>query len=185
MGGKLIPRIGSKARSVAGFVVLAGSTQPLEAILEYQIPYLAAVDGKISPREKKEIERTRKQAARLRARDYKDDTPARELLGMPPSRWREWHGYDPPRAALKLRRPMLILQGERDYQVTMKDFAGWKKALAGKRWVTFRSFPKLNHLFIAGEGKSTPGEYGMPGNVSLEVIETIERWIKARVAPAG
>jgi hypothetical protein len=34
---------------------------------------------------------------------------------------------------------MLILQAERDYQVTMEDFAVWKKALAGRSNVTFCS----------------------------------------------
>ena len=38
---------------------------------------------------------------------------------------------------------------------------------------------------VAGEGKSTPAEYGMPCNVSLEVIEFIEEWLKVQVAPKG
>ena len=52
--------------------------------------------------------------------------------------------------------PMLILQGERDYQVTMADLHGWRDALSDRTDVTIKSYPALNHLFIAGEGKSTP-----------------------------
>ena len=53
---------------------------------------------------------------------------------------------------------MLILQGERDYQVTMQDFAGWRRALGSRKDVTFISYPKLNHCFIEGAGKCTPAE---------------------------
>jgi len=35
---------------------------------------------------------------------------------------------------------MLILQGERDYQVTMPEFARWKAALAARTDVTFHSY---------------------------------------------
>jgi hypothetical protein len=71
-----------------------------------------------------------------------------------------------------------VLQGERDYQVTMADFAGWKEALKDRPNATLRSYPALNHLFMAGEGRSTPQEYMQPGqHVAAEVIEDIARWI--------
>jgi len=57
---------------------------------------------------------------------------------------------------------MLILQGERDYQVTMDDFQGWKKYLSVRATVEFKTYPKLNHLFEEGDGKSTPQEYERP-----------------------
>jgi hypothetical protein len=44
----------------------------------------------------------------------------------------------------------------------MKDLNLWKAALAGRWNATFRSFPALNHLFIAGQGKSVPAEYAQP-----------------------
>ena len=72
---------------------------------------------------------------------------------------------------------MLILQGERDFQVTMKDFDLWKSALQERRNVHFHTYPKLNHLFIAGEGKSQPEEYQQPGHVEEQVIADIANWI--------
>ncbi len=77
-----------------------------------------------------------------------------------------------------MKQPLLILQGERDYQVTMTDFARWKDALKDRPNVTLRSFPALNHLFQEGEGKSTPAEYNLkPGYVAPEVIDVIAAWI--------
>ena len=72
---------------------------------------------------------------------------------------------------------MLILQGERDFQVTMKDFGLWKSELQARRNVRFLTYPKLNHLFIAGEGKSRPDEYQQPGHVDEQVVADIANWI--------
>ncbi len=74
---------------------------------------------------------------------------------------------------------MLILQGERDYQVTMEDFEIRQNKLANRSNVTFVSYPALNHLFCPGQGKSTPGEYTKEQkHVSPEVIQDIVTWIK-------
>ncbi len=74
---------------------------------------------------------------------------------------------------------MLVLQGERDYQVTMGEFSRWKSVLADRTDVSFHSDPALNHLFVAGTGKSVPDEYNTPGHVSEEVVRDIATWIMA------
>ncbi len=100
------------------------------------------------------------------------------VLSAPASYWLDLRGYDPPAAAQALTAPLLILQGERDYQVTMDNLAAWKRALDGHPNVTFHTYPKLNHLFVAGEGKSLPKEYETPGHVDAAVIEDIAGWIQ-------
>jgi hypothetical protein len=72
---------------------------------------------------------------------------------------------------------MLILHGERDYQVTLADLDGWRKALGSRSDVTIKSYPTLNHLFIAGDGKSGPAEYQRPGRVAEFVLDDIAGWI--------
>ena len=69
--------------------------------------------------------------------------------------------------------PMLILQGERDYQVTTADLQGWRDALSDRKDVTIKSYPTLNHLFIAGDRTITPSEYERPGHVADLVVEDI------------
>jgi hypothetical protein len=86
--------------------------------------------------------------------------------------------YDPAAAARKLAIPLLILQGERDYQVTMTDFALWKTAVGSAKGVVMKSYPSLNHLFVAGEGKSLPTEYSKPGHVAPAVIDDIAKFVK-------
>jgi hypothetical protein len=82
--------------------------------------------------------------------------------------------------AAKIKQPMLILQGERDYQATLADFELWKRAVTDRANVTFKSYPKLNHLFMEGTGKSRPAEYEQEGHVAAEVIDAIATWVKQR-----
>ena len=101
----------------------------------------------------------------------------RLLFHAPASYWLDLRGYDPPSAAKALEAPMLILQGERDYQVTMDEFANWKSALGSRPNVTFHSYKTLNHLFIPGTGQSLPADYQVPGHVDEAVIRDIAAWI--------
>lgn len=98
-------------------------------------------------------------------------------MNIPASYLADLKGYRPDVDIKSLNTPMLILQGERDYQVTMKEFLLWKSALQARRNVRFQTYPKLNHLFIAGEGKSRPEEYQMPGHVEEQVVADIASWI--------
>jgi alpha-beta hydrolase superfamily lysophospholipase len=84
------------------------------------------------------------------------------------------------RLAQGLRQPMLILQAEGDYQVTMQDFQNWEKALGARSDVQFKSYPGLYHLFmpVEGGGKATPAAYSVPGHVVVEVINNIAQWVK-------
>ncbi len=75
---------------------------------------------------------------------------------------------------------MLILQGERDYQVTMTDFARWNAAFSNDPTVTLKTYPSLNHFFIAGTGVPSYAEYSVEGHVSVEVVSDIASWILAQ-----
>jgi fermentation-respiration switch protein FrsA (DUF1100 family) len=105
-----------------------------------------------------------------------ESSPA--VANAPASYWLDLKDYDPVADAAKVTMPMLILQGGRDYQVTMKDFELWKAGVGKKPGVVMKSYPALNHLFVAGEGKSTSAEYAKSGHVAPEVIEDITAFIK-------
>ncbi len=175
LGGMMIPRIGQRDPQLAGLIVMAGAARPLEDLILEQVSYLAAADGQVTDAEKEQIESLRAEVAKVKALKPGDTGT---VLGAPDSYWLDLRGYNPPETAKALKTPLLILQGERDYQVTMDNFAAWKKALAGRPGVTFKSYPKLNHLFIEGEGKSTPADYEKPGHVSEAVIADVAGWIK-------
>jgi dienelactone hydrolase len=179
LGGMLVPRIGLLDPDIAGFIILAGATRPAdEAILE-QTDYIIMLDGKITESEKARLDEIQKTVEKIRNLKESDLHPEKEnLLGAPPEYWLDLRDYDPPATAKRLRQPMFILQGGRDYQVTEKDFENWEKSLSSRQNVLFRLYPDLNHLFIAGKGKPTPSEYSRAGHVDKQVIDDIASWIE-------
>jgi len=179
LGGMLIPRIAAAAPSAAGFIVMAGAARPLEQAILEQLQYLANADGSVTPDEQKAIDDARRDADAIHALTPADAAAHKAVAHAPASYWLDLRGYDPPAAARAIEKPVLVLQGERDYQVTMDEFARWKAAIGSKANVTFKSYPALNHLMLAGTGKSLPAEYGTPGHVAQPVVDDIAAWIKA------
>ncbi len=151
-GGYMIPRIAARDPKLAGVIAMAGNVRPLEVLIVEQMRYFASLRG---------------QSTEVHVPD----------LHLPASYLADLKGYNPAAEAQKLDLPLLIMQGGRDYQVTMEDFALWKAALNGRTNVTLRAYPNLNHLFIAGEGKSTPAEYQAAGHVAGNVIDDLAVWI--------
>jgi hypothetical protein len=100
------------------------------------------------------------------------------VLGASKAYWEDLMEYDPVKTAKELSLPMLILQGERDYQVTLEDFNGWKEGLGRRENVTFKLYENLNHLFMSGRGVPSPAEYQIAGNVGQIVVENIAEWVK-------
>lgn len=98
-------------------------------------------------------------------------------LKLPKAYWPSILDYDQMAVIKSVKIPVLILQGERDYQVTMEDFELWKRTTIDMQNVTFQSFPKLNHLFLEGEGLSYPSEYEVESHVPTYVSDTIVNWI--------
>ncbi len=177
LGGMLAPRIGAADPGLAGLVMLAGATRPLEDVIVEQTAYLAQLSGPSQEQQQAQVTAIEKQRDKVKKLTKADTSSGEVYFSAPPSYWLDLRGYDPPQVAQSLNMRMLILQGERDYQVTMKDYERWKSALGLNKNVTFKTYPKLNHLFIAGEGKSGPAEYQRVGHVQEEVIDDVASWL--------
>jgi dienelactone hydrolase len=179
LGASMAPRIAGRDADVAGLIILAGTTRPLEDVMVEQFTYIFSLNGGPTDQQKEQLERIKKQVARVKDPKLSADTPAADLpLGVPAPYWLALRQYDPTATAAQLKRPILVLQGERDYQVTMADFDGWKKTLGTQRGARLKTYPKLNHLFIEGEGKATPAEYERAGHVAVDVVDDIADWVK-------
>jgi dienelactone hydrolase len=175
LGAVMAPRIAARGEGLAGLVLLAGC--PVGFYIEKaaeQAEYLVSLDGEIDESEAAQLEEIRAQLRTIRERDIGE---GEIVLGCSMAYWEDLMEYDPAGTASELTIPMLFCQGERDYQITMSDFNGWKERLAGQEGVSFKAYPELNHLFIAGTGKSTPLEYSQPGNVAQAVIDDIAGWV--------
>jgi dienelactone hydrolase len=168
LGAMMAPRMALADKQLAGIVLMAAPSRTLvELILEQTEREIKT--AKNDP-EKKILTTLRAIAEKLRDGKVTAETPRSELMGTNPGYWLEFRDYKAPADAAKVSRPMLILQGEADTQVTMVDFAGWKKAAANWKNATLKSYPKLSHLFIDQAAKSE--------HVSERVIDDIANWIK-------
>jgi fermentation-respiration switch protein FrsA (DUF1100 family) len=170
--------IAEESSQIAGFISLAGATRPLEDMLIEQYSYFHNLDGRITDKEKNEMDQLKKNVARIKTLAEEDiETNRKAVLGAYPEYYLDLRNYNPVEKAKSIDRPFLILQGGRDYQVTEEDLRNWKKSLGEKSNVFFKFYPDLNHLFISGKGKISPAEYEKPGHVALEVIEDIASFI--------
>lgn len=186
LGAMMAPRIAQRDPAVAGLVLLAPPARPLEDAIVAQATYLAQADGNVSAEEQTAIARLTTQRDQVRAlRADGPHVPANALpLNVPASYWLSLKDYDPVATATGLSLPMLVLRGGRDYQVTAAEFVRWQQALPASAAptaarATFREYPALNHLFMAGDGPSLPSEYAIAGHVDATVVADIGDWIAA------
>jgi dienelactone hydrolase len=181
LGGLVAPRIGQADPRIAGLIILAGClARPLEDAWIEQGRYLLSLKEKPTAEERAwvaDLESTMNKVKNLTAADASSSTL---LQGVPPAYYLDLRQHDPPSVAKGTKQPLLILQGGRDYQTGQADFERYREIFRDQSRVTFKLYPKLNHLFIAGEGKSTPDEYLVPGHVEEKVVTDIAEWIGSR-----
>ena len=175
MGAKMAPRVAEAEPGIAGLVLLAADAMPMQRNAVRVTRYLAALglipDGTVAA-----VER---QAANVERPDLSASTPIEDLpLGYSGAYWLDLRSYDPVATAKKLPQPMLILQGGRDYQVTVADdLALWRAGIGDRPDVDIRVYDADNHMFAPGTGPSTPAEYSVPANIDPAVIDDIVRWL--------
>jgi uncharacterized protein len=176
-GGLLAPRIAARSGKVAGLVLLAAPARPLLDLLAEQNRYLVSLDGEISAQEQAHLDALDAQIAAVR--DPAADATTPGPLGLPAGYWRPFEALDPVADARAAGLPLLVLHGGRDMQVVDADWQRWKQAFGGDANATLRHYPALNHLGIAGEGRSTPAEYMQAGSVDATLIADTAGWIHA------
>ncbi len=187
LGGMLIPRLAKLDADLRGFICMAGSNGRLDEAIVRQTEYIASLSPKNSTaQEGAKLAEIKKEAAKISALKKSDIESGGMILGASPAYWLDLQEHDPLVDIRDIDRPILFLQGGRDYQVTTDgDFKRWQKTIAesGKdNLCQFKLYPALNHLFIKGTGPCTPQEYfDKPGHIDEQVISDIAAWIKKRL----
>lgn len=170
LGGTAVPRLAPELPAAAGFVILAGATVPLPDAIVRQLAYLAHDEARL-------------QAARLERRQIANlerglpGPTTRPLLGAPASFWLDLHRHDPVALAASMTRPVLVIAGGRDYQVTDEDLVGWRRGLAAHPRARILHFDDLDHLMRAGAGPSHPDQYLRPGRVDPRVVDAVADFV--------
>jgi uncharacterized protein len=122
LGGSVAPRVAAAEPKVAGLVIVAGGAQPLHWAAVRQFRYLASLEPEKAAATQPALDVIIRQAQAIDDPTLSESTSSSELpFGVPPAYWLNMRGYDPAEAAAALHKPVLIVQGGRDYQVTVAD----------------------------------------------------------------
>jgi len=184
-GGMLVPSILQEDTEgkFAGAIIMAGPSQSLENIMIEQNQFMIDLAVKAGqPAEAIAVMNQQAEAWKGIVKLLQDpkldiQNPPKELAIPNLYWWYTFRNYSGPAIASKQSQPLLILQGENDWQVPAGELDGWKKGLSARTNVEYKSYPKLNHYMVASEQPSTGAEYAIPGNVSASVIDDIAAWL--------
>ncbi|WP_189596916.1 alpha/beta fold hydrolase [Paenibacillus elgii] len=184
-GGMLVPSIieSDKQKSIAGAIIMAGPSQPLEdLVLEQNKQALAWAKEAGQPTEglEQQVKAMEHQVALLKDPQYSAANIPKDFALGNPVWWFDFRNYRGGEIAKRQSTPLLILQGDNDFQVTASNLDGWKSALSARQDVVYKLYPKLNHGFVESDQPSTGKEYALPGNVPSYVIDDIAGWLKGK-----
>lgn len=176
-GAMCAPKIMQIFGRAKGGILMAAPARSLPVILLDQINHLLKTDS--SDFKTHFIANTLKyQVGVLESDSFNIKTKSIMLpFGQPAKYWLSLKNFDQLKTAREIQKPLLILQGEKDYQVTVTDFNLWQNSL-DKSKATFKLYPKLNHLFFTSGAVNDPLEYEKPSHVHQEVIKGIAQWVR-------
>ena len=168
-GGTIAPMVASSDSGIAGVVILGGTVSPGRDLVAFQQRYI--VDS---------VARLMGQRRDAALAQYARNT---DSVAAAVPWWKFFLEYDGTAAAHRMRAPVLILHGEKDYQVPVIEAEKTVSAFraGGNRDVTMRVFPGLNHLFVPDAGLGFSYEKLPSFAVKPEVLGAIADWLTARL----
>ena len=185
MGAMLAPRIECAGGDFRGLILLAGTPRRLEEVLlEQTREAMADMPGftrKIASKQLKKLEKTFEGLY-----DLPDEAAKAKKVGGGTTLYYFKEMGQPTVAdwLAKTHKPMLIMQGERDFQVKASvDFAMYKELLGDRENVTFRLYPGLNHAFVPARFDSiaqAKKEFTPERHMGPEVLDDLAAWIRAQ-----
>ena len=179
LGGNAVPAVARKLEEAPvkarGFILMAASLRPLCVLMREQFEFLYSLQPELTAEQQEEKEAN---FAELDKLDDLDALPEDEIVaGVYPAYWKWLAEYDIAEAAKEITAPVLLLQGEEDYQVTMEDFEIWKDTVGDRENWRMISYPGLTHIFMPGDKSEGSAAYAREGHVQENVIQDIGTFI--------
>ena len=182
MGGMLAPRIECEGGDFRGLILLAGSPRRLEEIMLDQMAEIMSASTGLT---KKLMAKQHAQFSRLfeGLYDLTDEEARQKKVGGGTTLYYFKEMGQPTVAQWleKTNKPMLIMQGEKDFQVKAHvDFALYKDLLRQREYVTFRLYPGLNHCFDPARFDSIADakkEFTPERHIGPQVLDDLANWI--------
>ena len=183
MGAMLAPRIDAEGGDYKGLILMAGSPRKLEEIMVGQFEdMLNTTKGLVRWIVKKQAEKINGMFDGLYQLSDEDAKKKNMGNGVTLYYFKEIGEHAAPGYLKDLEKPILIMQGEKDFQVTVeKDYNAYKQLLADKGNVTFRLYENLSHAFVPsvyGDIAKAKQEYNVEQHIGEDVIADIADWIQ-------
>lgn len=182
MGAMLAPRIDAEGGDFKGLILMAGITRRLEEVLiEQNREACDQMNGLLKKIAGKQIMKLNSAFDGLY--EMPDEQAKRKKIGGGTTLFYfKEMGEHPVSGYLeKSRKPMLIMQGGKDFQVKADvDFKRYQELLADRENVTFKLYPELNHVFVPsvfGVITKAKQEYNVEQHIGEDVIGDIAAWI--------
>ncbi len=179
LGGNAIPAAARELENApakaCGFIMMAASPRPLDVLMREQYDFLYSLMPEITAEQQAEKDAMFAELDKLQDLDALSDDDM--VAGVYPAYWKWLADYDILQAAKEITRPVLLLQGEEDYQVTLEDFGIWKDALSEKENWRMISYPGLTHVFTAGRKTEGAAVYTRSDKMDAQVIQDIADFI--------
>ena len=179
LGGNAVPAIARELKqapvNACGFIMMAASPRPLDILMREQYDFLYSLMPEIT--EEQQAEKDALFAELDRLQDLDSLAEEDMIAGVYSSYWKWMAAYDILQAADEITKPVLLLQGEEDYQVTMEDFRIWNDAFGKKENWRLISYPGLTHVFMPGKKAEGSAAYAGNGKVQENVILDIASFI--------
>ena len=184
MGGMLAPRIDAEGGNFRGLILMAGSPLPMEKIMLIQLEeQMAEMKGLTKKIISKQLDKFTALFEGLY--ELTDEVAKATKIGNGVTLYyfKEMGQPSVEDYLNKTDKPMLIMQGEKDFQVRAdRDYAAYQKILVGRSNVTFKLYPGLSHAFVPATYEDismAKKEYSIEKHIGDDVISDIANWIKS------
>ena len=183
MGAMLAPRIDAEGGHFRGLILMAGTPLRLEEIVVRQLKQAGQSKGGIM-----------KAVVRLEDRIFgkkfdglyemsDGEAKKKKFAGGTSLYYFKEMGKKTAADYLKeSEKPVLILQGGKDFQVLPEeDFAAFRAQLQGRRNTEFRLYPELNHVFVKGlynDILKAGKEYKVEQHIGADVLDDVAAFIR-------
>ena len=182
MGAMLAPRIDAEGGNFKGLVLLAGTLDTLDGVLFRQIDEMKNGKSKIiswvaSAQEKK----FKKSFEGLYEISDEEAKKRKYMGGVSLYYFKEMGEHRAADYLLKTEKPVLIMQGSSDLQVSVeKDFCEYKRVFGDRDNFSFRLYEGLNHCFVPAlydDISKATKEFSVERHIGENVISDIAGWI--------
>ncbi|MBR5754198.1 MAG: alpha/beta fold hydrolase [Erysipelotrichaceae bacterium] len=181
MGAMLAPRIDAEGGDVRGLVMMAGTPHRLEEVVMRQLGQTENANGFV----KWIVGLERKIYAGKFENLYglsDEEAKKRKFAGnLSLYYFKEMGQKTAADYLLENRKPVLIMQGGKDFQVLAEDdYRSFRELLSERENTEYRLYPELNHCFVKGiysDILKASKEYSVERHIGEDVIEDIASFI--------